>query len=115
MRARREARRRLAHRHARSQRRRLSLRRVYREIVAPERLVFTSIAFDNAGNHLLEGVTTVIFAEENGKTKITLTARAKGLVPQAPYMLEGMEAGWSQSLDKLAASLASGFLESSGS
>ena len=61
---------------------------------------------DTAGNHLLDGLTTVIFAEENGKTKLTLITRAKGLVPQAPYMLEGMEAGWSQSLDKLALELA---------
>jgi uncharacterized protein YndB with AHSA1/START domain len=80
---------------------------VYREIVEPARLVFTNIALDAAGNHLLEGLTTVIFAEENGKTKLTLITRATGLVPQAPQMLQGMEAGWSQSLDKLAAKLSS--------
>jgi uncharacterized protein YndB with AHSA1/START domain len=78
---------------------------VYREIVAGERLVFTNNALDTAGNLLLEGLTSVTFADENGKTKITLVTRAKGLVPQAPYMLEGMEAGWSQSLDKLAQAL----------
>ena len=42
---------------------------VIREIVAPERLVFTNIAVDAAGKHLLEGLTTVTFAEENGKTR----------------------------------------------
>jgi len=79
----------------------------YLEVKRPERLVFTNIAMDTAGNHLLDGLTTVIFAEENGKTKLTLITRATGLVPQAPQMLQGMEAGWSQSLDKLASKLSS--------
>jgi hypothetical protein len=30
-----------------------------------------------------------------------LTTHAKGLVPLAPQMLAGMEAGWTQSIDKL--------------
>jgi uncharacterized protein YndB with AHSA1/START domain len=74
---------------------------VYREIVEPERLVFTNIATDAQGNRLLEGLTTVTFADLEGKTKLTLKTRAVGLVPFAPQMLAGMEAGWSQSLDKL--------------
>ena len=32
-----------------------------REIVPPERLVFTNIAVDAAGNRIIEGLTTVIF------------------------------------------------------
>jgi uncharacterized protein YndB with AHSA1/START domain len=74
----------------------------FREIVPPERLVFSNVAVDNDGNHLLEGETTVILEEESGKTKLTLHTYAKGLVPIAPQMLAGMEAGWSQGLDKLA-------------
>jgi uncharacterized protein YndB with AHSA1/START domain len=74
---------------------------VYREIVEPERLVFTNIAMDAQGNRLLDGLTTVIFDDLGGKTKLTLVTRAVGLVPLAPQMLAGMEAGWSQSLDKL--------------
>ena len=74
----------------------------YREVVPPERLVFSNIAVDNDGNHLLEGETTVILDEQGGKTRLTLNTYAKGLVPMAPQMLAGMEAGWSQSLDKLA-------------
>ena len=35
-----------------------------REIVPPERLVFTNIALDEAGNAIIEGFTTVTFAEE---------------------------------------------------
>jgi uncharacterized protein YndB with AHSA1/START domain len=36
---------------------------VFREVSAPERLVFTNIAIDKEGNHLLEGETTVTFWE----------------------------------------------------
>ena len=75
---------------------------VFREVVPPERLVFSNIAVDNDGNHLLEGETTVVLEEQGGKTRLTLTTHAKGLVPVAPQMLAGMEAGWSQSLDKMA-------------
>lgn len=75
---------------------------VFREIVEPSRIVFTSIAEDHDGNPLLEGVTTVTFSEEGGKTKLTLHARAVGTAPVAPQMLAGMEAGWTQSLEKLA-------------
>ena len=73
----------------------------FREVVAHERLVFTNIATDNDGNHLLEGETTVTFAEKGGKTTLPVTAYAVGLVPIAPQMLAGMEAGWTQSIDKL--------------
>jgi len=73
----------------------------FREVIPPERLVFTNIAVDNEGKHLLEGRTTVTFAENGGKTTLTLQTHAVGLVPIAPQMLAGMEAGWSQSLDKL--------------
>lgn len=76
---------------------------VFQEVVAPERLVFTNIAVDREGNHLLEGVTTVVFAEQGGKTKLTLQTRAVGIAPVAPRMLAGMEAGWTQSLERLEA------------
>ena len=75
---------------------------VYREIVEPERLVFTNIATDNEGNPVLDGLTTVIF----GKTKLTLQTRAVALVAHATAYLAGMEAGWTQSLERLAEELA---------
>jgi uncharacterized protein YndB with AHSA1/START domain len=74
---------------------------VYREIVEPERLVFTNIAEDQEGNKLLDGLTTVTFAEQGGKTKLTLQTRAVALVAGAEAYLEGMEAGWTQSLERL--------------
>jgi uncharacterized protein YndB with AHSA1/START domain len=74
---------------------------VFREVSAPERLVFSNIAIDNDGNHLLEGETTVTLSEQDGKTTMLLKSHAVGLVPVAPQMLAGMEAGWTQSIDKL--------------
>ena len=79
---------------------------VFREVVAPERLVFSNIAIDRDGNHLLEGETIVTFAEQAGKTTLTLKTHAVGRVPIAPQMLAGMEAGWTQSIDKLEERLA---------
>ena len=75
---------------------------VFTEVRAPERLVFSNIAIDNDGNHLLEGETTVTLTERDGKTTMTMTSHAVGLVPIAPQMLAGMEEGWTQSIDKLA-------------
>lgn len=81
---------------------------VFRAVVPPSRLVFTNIAIDNDGNQLLEGETTVALEDEGGKTRLTLRTFAKGFVPIAPQMLAGMEAGWSQSLDKLTELVAQG-------
>jgi len=74
---------------------------VFREIVEFERLVFTAVARDNNGHPLLEAITTVTFAEHNGKTTLTVQASAVGLVLAAGPMLDGMELGWSQSLERL--------------
>jgi uncharacterized protein YndB with AHSA1/START domain len=74
---------------------------VYVEIAPPERLVFTNIAMDLDGNHSAEGVTTVVLTEHAGQTELTLITRMVGLAPFAPRMLAGMEAGWTQSLERL--------------
>jgi uncharacterized protein YndB with AHSA1/START domain len=78
----------------------------FREIVPPERLVFTNMALDANGNAMTAGLTTVTFAEEGGKTKLTLHTRGSALVEQAIPYLQGMEYGWTQSIDKLQAMLA---------
>ncbi len=79
---------------------------VFREIVEPERLVFTNVAVDAHGKPLLDGLTTVTFAEHDNRTTLTLQTRAIALVAEAARFLEGMEAGWTQSLERLAAHLA---------
>jgi uncharacterized protein YndB with AHSA1/START domain len=78
----------------------------FREIVPPERLVFTNNALDEAGNHIIEGFTTVTFTEEGGKTKLTLHTRGAAMAEIAVKYLQGMEYGWTQSIDKLQALLA---------
>jgi len=79
---------------------------VYQEVVQPERLVFTIAVLDANGNPMFEVLTTVTFAEQGGKTKQILRARVIKRTAQAAPYLKGMEAGWTQSLERLAESLA---------
>jgi hypothetical protein len=58
-------------------------------------------AEDNHGNAQIKGLNTVTFTEANGKTTLTLVSRATALVPIGAQMIEGMQAGWTQSIDKL--------------
>jgi len=80
---------------------------VYREIVPAERLVFTNIATDAAGKAVLDGLTTVTFAEENGRTRMMVSTGGAALVDYAVAFLDGMEIGWTQSLERLDAEVAS--------
>jgi uncharacterized protein YndB with AHSA1/START domain len=73
------------------------------DIVWPERLAFTNIAVDMNGEPLVNGVTTVTFEDVGGKTRMTLHTSAVALVPLANRMLEGMNVGWTQSIDRLEA------------
>jgi uncharacterized protein YndB with AHSA1/START domain len=74
----------------------------YMEVVRPERLVFSNNAVGEDGAKVLEGLTTVLFAEKGGKTTLTMRTRAKAVVDFARAYLTGMEAGWTQSLERLA-------------
>ena len=80
----------------------------FREIVPPERLVFTNNALDAAGHPIIKGLTTVTFAEAGGKTTLTLHTRGSAMTEQAAGYLQGMEMGWTMSIDKLEGFLASG-------
>ena len=82
------------------------LRGVFREVVAPERLVFTNDALDAAGQPLIEGITTVTFAEQAGKTLLTVHDLILKAAPGAADALAGMDQGWNESLDRLVALLA---------
>ena len=87
---------------------------VFREIAPPERLVMTDSFADENGNTVpathygmskdfpLELLITVVFEEQDGKTKLTL--RHAGMPPGAGS--EGARQGWNESFDKLA-----GYLE----
>ena len=69
---------------------------VYREIVAPERLVFT-FTWEEEGERGLETVVTLTFAEERGKTRMTMR--------QAPFQSaeqrDGHDYGWNSAFDRL--------------
>jgi uncharacterized protein YndB with AHSA1/START domain len=75
---------------------------VFHEVTPPERLVFTSKAFeDEEGNAPLEVLNTVTFEEHDGRTTLTLQAVVIKATPEMEGALAGMEEGWNQSLDKL--------------
>jgi len=75
---------------------------MFREIVPPERLVFTTCMLDEKGDTVFEVLNTLTFTQHGGKTTIMLYVSVgkttTGL--ERPY-LAGMEQGWSESLDKL--------------
>ncbi len=73
-----------------------------RAAIAPsKRLSFTSAAPDGKGKPLLEVLTTVEFAQPNGKTKLTRRASVSKLRPEGAPHIAGMNEGWKQSLDRL--------------
>ena len=85
---------------------------IFREIVAPERLVMTDSFADKEGNTVpasyygmsgdwpLEMLVIVTFEEQEGKTKLTL--KHSGIEGISDTDRDNMEQGWSQSFDKLA-------------
>ena len=70
-----------------------------RKSSSPSGSVFLSAALGKNGNPLFEVLNTVLFAEQNGKTVLTLRARVVKATAQAPQYLAGMEMGWNMSLD----------------
>jgi uncharacterized protein YndB with AHSA1/START domain len=74
---------------------------VFREVVPPERLVFT-FAWDEAGERGLETIVTVTFAEQNGKTVMTFRHEPFRSVEER----EGHKGGWTSTFDRLAEFLA---------
>lgn len=69
---------------------------VFREVVPPERLVFT-FAWEEEGERGLETVVTVTFAEHGGRTRMTFR--------QAPFRStgerDGHACGWTSCFDRL--------------
>jgi uncharacterized protein YndB with AHSA1/START domain len=78
----------------------------YVEIVPGKKLVFENNAIGDNGEILIQGLTTVTFADEAGGTRLTMETTAKAMAEAAVAMIGGMDQGWSQSFDKLARFLA---------
>lgn len=75
----------------------------FEEVDPPERLVFTTRAFeDEDGNAPLEARQRITFEEHGGKTTLTMVITVLKAAPEMAGALDGMEAGWSQSFDSLA-------------
>src|SRR6267142_1001961 len=78
---------------------------VYREIVAPERLVATE-KFDQAW-YPGEAVGTTVLVEQDGKTTITQTVLYQSREARDAVLKSGMERGVAASYDRLAELVAS--------
>jgi uncharacterized protein YndB with AHSA1/START domain len=74
----------------------------FREILPPERLVFTSGALDENGKLLFEILHTVTFEERPEKTVLTIKSRVTKTSPGAGNYISGFEPGMTQSLERLA-------------
>ena len=72
---------------------------VYREIVPPERLVYTE-RFDGDPNK--EALIMLALEERDGKTTMTSTARYRNAVDRETVLKMGVEKGTGESLDRLA-------------
>lgn len=72
----------------------------FKEVNAPTKIVYTANPLVN-GKPAMETLVTINFTEEAGKTKMNLHVEVVSSTPEAAPMLEGMEQGWKQSLDKL--------------
>ena len=68
--------------------------------------MFSSNLEDGDGNRLIEVVNTVTLDEEGAKTRMTLHIKVMRAVPEIADKLGGMEAGWTESLDRFEAEVA---------
>ncbi len=73
----------------------LTHRGVFREVVAPERLVFT-FAWDEEGERGLETLVTITFADQGGKTLMTF----RQIPFQSAEERDGHRGGWTSAFDR---------------
>ena len=77
------------------------------EVSPPDRLVFVSKAYQSAdGEWGIDNLNELSFAEQDGKTVMTLVVTVRKVSAETLPALGGMKEGWSQSLDKLGELLA---------
>jgi uncharacterized protein YndB with AHSA1/START domain len=77
-------------------------RGVYQEVVRPERLVFTYAFEDDASRPLHQTIVTISFADEEGRTRLTL----RQAVFESVSARDDHVLGWSEALEHLAEYLA---------
>jgi uncharacterized protein YndB with AHSA1/START domain len=81
------------------------MRATFTDVRAPERIAFEFEAMDAHGHVALKGRLSMTLTEEDGRTRLNLSTHAEGVSTGAAQKLQGMEAGWNQSLDRLRAAL----------
>jgi uncharacterized protein YndB with AHSA1/START domain len=75
----------------------------FREIVEPERLVFTAAALNPSGKPMFENLNTVTLEEFDGnKTLLTVNVHVLWASPEAAPAMAGMNIGWNLTVDRLA-------------
>ncbi len=70
------------------------------EIIRLQKLVFITAALDEQGQRKFEALNTVLFSEENGKTKMELSVSVSKLRLGSDHHIAGMNDGWNQSIDR---------------
>lgn len=77
-------------------------------LVAPRALTFELAPLDAGGTPLFSALHEVRIARRGAGSRLSMAARVSHPRPEATPALAGMELGWRQTLDKLAAHLAGG-------
>ncbi len=74
------------------------------------KLAYSAQAWTEGQNEetMIDQTTEITFTEEGGKTKVRVVATVHKIGPAAGMAIQGMQAGFTQQLDKLAAFLAKG-------
>jgi uncharacterized protein YndB with AHSA1/START domain len=81
---------------------RYPMKAVFEELVANQRIVTRNWAgFDAEGKPGFETLQTYGFADEGGKTRLTVRAEVIWMDPRMAPAIAGMEEGWKQTLEKL--------------
>lgn len=73
----------------------------FREVSPYDRIVFTSSIAGGGGESIHENLNELTFADKGGKTEVILKVTVLKTSPEFAKSLEGMEQGWTQSLEKL--------------
>ncbi len=73
----------------------------FEEITPPDRIVFTAFPLDAQGKPMFSTLNTITLTEKDGKTVQVNTARVLNATEAAAPHLQGMEVGWTQTLERL--------------
>ncbi|HEY2155437.1 MAG TPA: SRPBCC family protein [Isosphaeraceae bacterium] len=76
----------------------MEMRGVYREIVRPERVVYT----ESWGGEWPETINTVVFSEEDGRTTVTITVLYPSKEARDAALATGMKEGMEPTFNRLA-------------